>query len=279
MMAKSITIGDDAINTQVGPGRPMLLIAGPCVIESADLCLTVAEKVKAITARLGVGYVFKASFDKANRTSFNGFRGPGLNEGLEILARVRREVAVPVVTDIHLPDQVPTVSEVVDIVQVPAFLARQTDLLIAAAQSGKCVQVKKAQFMAPWDMKNVVDKITAAGNDRIILVERGSSFGYNRLVCDMTAIPVMQQLNRPVLMDATHATQLPSGQGNASGGSPEFAKILARAAIAAGADGLFLETHPDPASAKSDAASMLPLDQLESLLTLCRDVHQRLRTE
>ncbi|MBN2211039.1 MAG: 3-deoxy-8-phosphooctulonate synthase, partial [Sedimentisphaerales bacterium] len=246
MTITPVTIGDDAINTHVGPGSPMLLVAGPCVIESETLCLTIAEKVKALAARLGLGYVFKASFDKANRTSIAGFRGLGMDKGLAILAKVRRELSIPVVTDIHLPDQVPAVSDVVDIVQVPAFLARQTDLLIAAAQSGKCVQVKKAQFMAPWDMKNVVDKLSAAGADRIILVERGSSFGYNRLIADMTAIPAMQELGYPVLMDATHATQLPGGQGNASGGSAEHAKILARAAIAAGADGLFIETHPDP---------------------------------
>jgi 2-dehydro-3-deoxyphosphooctonate aldolase (KDO 8-P synthase) len=263
-----ITIGVDA---------PLVVIAGPCVIESRDLCLKIAEKLQKITQKLGLSYIFKASFDKANRTSVNSFRGPGLDEGLKILADIRQKLNVPVLSDIHLPAQAAPAAEVLDIIQIPAFLARQTDLLIAAAQTQKPIQVKKAQFMAPQDMKNVIDKITSQKNEKIILVERGSSFGYNRLVCDMTGIAQMQLLDYPVVMDATHATQQPGGLGSASGGAPEMAPVLARAAIAAGADGLFIETHPDPAQALSDAASMLPLDQIESLLECCRDIYLRIR--
>jgi len=275
---KTVAIGNSEVQSVViGPGGGLVVMAGPCVIESRDLCFAVADYVKGLTGKLGVGYVFKASFDKANRSSGSSFRGPGLEEGLKVLEAVRREFSVPVVSDIHTPEQAAAAGEVLDVVQVPAFLCRQTDLLAAAARTGKPVQVKKGQFLAPWDMKNVVEKITAEGNEQIILVERGSSFGYNRLVCDMAGIVQMQQLGYPVVMDATHATQQPGGLGDASGGAPEVAGVLARAAIAAGADGLFIETHPEPAQALSDAASMLRLDELEAILTICRDIYLRLR--
>ncbi len=274
---KTITVGDSAVQsvTIADPAR-LTLIAGPCVIESKDLCFQIAEFMQKMTDKLQIGYIFKASFDKANRTSLSSFRGPGLQEGLKILQQVRREFALPVLSDIHLPQQAAPAGEVLDMIQIPAFLARQTDLLVAAAATGKCVQVKKAQFMAPWDMKNVVEKITAAGNDRITLVERGTSFGYNQLICDMTSFTYMKKLGFPAIMDATHSTQKPSGMGGFSGGSPDLAPILARAAIAAGADGLFLETHPHPDKALSDAACMLPLHQMEPLLAACRDIYLRL---
>ncbi len=258
-------------------GSPLVLMAGPCVIESRDICLQIGEKVKTITQKLGINYIFKASFDKANRSSVSSFRGPGLQEGLRILEQIRSQLELPVITDIHLPSQASPVAQVADIIQIPAFLSRQTDLLVAAGQTGKCVQVKKAQFMAPWDMKNVIGKIESTGNQKITLVERGSSFGYNRLICDMCSIPTMQQLGYPAIMDATHATQTPGGLGNASGGAPEMAGILAKAAIAAGANGLFIETHPEPSRALSDAACMLPLTELPKLLTTCRDIYNLLQ--
>jgi len=275
---KTIKIGSDPDHSvTIGPDAPLAVIAGPCVIESRDLCLRIAERLKAIAQKLAIGYIFKASFDKANRTSISSFRGPGLQEGLAILDEIRQQLDLPVCCDIHLPEQAATAAQVLDILQIPAFLARQTDLVTAAAKTRKCVQVKKPQFLAPQDMKNVVKKITDSGNDQITLVERGSSFGYNRLIADMTAIPQMQHIGYPVLMDATHATQQPGGLGTASGGSPEYAGLLARSAVAAGADGLFLETHPHPDKALSDAASMLKLDDIEPLLTLCRDFYDRLR--
>jgi 2-dehydro-3-deoxyphosphooctonate aldolase (KDO 8-P synthase) len=273
-MTKSITIGTAEVDqVTIGGGKGIFLIAGPCVIESKDLCFTIAEYLKKLCGKLGIGFIFKASFDKANRTSGSSFRGPGIQEGLRVLQQVRTEFSVPIVSDIHLPEQAAICAEVLDIIQIPAFLSRQTDLLEAAGRTQKCVQVKKAQFMAPWDMKNVVDKIIAQGNDRIVLMERGSSFGYNRLVCDMCSIPQMQQFGYPVVIDATHSTQQPGGQGTSSGGSAEMAGVLARAAVAAGADGLFLEAHPEPAKALSDAACMLPLSELEGLLACCRDIY------
>ena len=271
---KTISIGDDKVKqVRIGDAKGLVLMAGPCVIENKDLCLRIAEFLKPLTEKLGIGFVFKASFDKANRTSVVSFRGPGLEEGLRILADVRREFAVPVLSDIHLPAQAAPAAEVLDILQIPAFLCRQTDLVVAAAKTQKCVQVKKAQFLAPWDMENVIGKITAQHNEQIILVERGSSFGYNRLICDITSIPQMQQFGYPVVIDATHSTQQPGGLGGTSGGSPDLAPVIARAAIAAGADGLFIETHPQPAEARSDAAAMMPLDAMEKLLTLCRDIY------
>jgi len=273
-----VNITIDTKEIIIGGGKRLTLLAGPCVIESRELCLKIADFLTSLTAKLQIDFIFKASFDKANRTSHDSYRGTGMEEGLKILDEVRREFSVPVVSDIHLPDQAAPAAEVLDIIQIPAFLARQTDLLEAAARTKKCIQVKKAQFMAPWDMKNVITKIKKQGNDRIVLVERGTSFGYNRLVCDMTSIVHMQTLGYPVIIDATHSTQQPSGLGGSSGGSPEMAHVLARAAVAAGADGIFLETHPNPTRALSDAACMLALDQLEESLRCCRDIFNRLHS-
>ncbi len=270
-MANIMQIGSGNTELTLG-GDKLILMAGPCVIESRDLCMSIAENVKGICEKLGIGYVFKASFDKANRTSVSSFRGPGLQEGLKILEEVRQQFTVPVVTDIHESYQAAACGEVVDIIQIPAFLCRQTDLLVAAAKTGKAVQVKKAQFLAPWDMKNVIEKLKSQGCENYSLVERGSSFGYNRLVCDMTSLPQMQELGCPVVMDATHSTQQPGGLGAASGGSPKMASVLAKASIASGADGLFIETHPEPAKALSDAACMMPLAELENNMALCREI-------
>jgi 2-dehydro-3-deoxyphosphooctonate aldolase (KDO 8-P synthase) len=249
----------------VGEG-PLCVIAGPCVIESEALCLEVGRAMQAACARLGFGYVFKASFDKANRTSIHSFRGPGLRAGLETLGRVRAALDTPVLTDFHEPAQAEAVGEVVDVVQIPAFLARQTDLLAAAARTGKAVNVKKAQFMAPWDMGQVVGKLREAGCDRLLLTERGASFGYNTLVVDFRSLPQMRALGHPVCYDVTHSLQQPSGQGSQSGATREFAPHLARAAAAVGIDALFLEVHPNPAEAKSDAAAQLSIAEAEALL-------------
>jgi 2-dehydro-3-deoxyphosphooctonate aldolase (KDO 8-P synthase) len=255
------------------PGAPPFLIAGPCVIESEALCLSIAERLQAIGARLGMPVIFKASFDKANRTSVNGFRGHGIDEGLRVLEKVRRETGLPVLTDVHLPDQVAAVSEVVDILQTPAFLARQTDLIMAAAASGRPVNIKKAQFMAPSDMAAVLGKARAAAegagiaDPQIMLCERGSSFGYNNLVVDMRSLVIMRDMGCPVVFDATHSVQLPGGGGDRSLGQRQFVAPLARAAVAVGVDGLFMETHPDPGAALSDGPNMVPLDQLEAVLS------------
>jgi 2-dehydro-3-deoxyphosphooctonate aldolase (KDO 8-P synthase) len=251
---------------------PLFVIAGPCVIESADLCLSIARHMKGVCDRLGLGYVFKASFDKANRSSNASFRGPGLTDGLLVLDRVKKEVGVPVLTDVHETDQVPLAAKVVDILQVPAFLARQTDLLLACGQSGRTVNVKKGQFMSPQEMGNVVEKIRTAGNENIMLTERGTFFGYNRLVNDFTGLAVMKTFGKPVVFDITHSTQQPAGLGNQSGGNPQYSPLLARAAVAAGVDGLFLECHPDPKNAKSDAATVLDLKTVEPLLESCKQI-------
>jgi 2-dehydro-3-deoxyphosphooctonate aldolase (KDO 8-P synthase) len=254
------------------PRGRFFVIAGPCVIESAELCLAVARHCQAICRRLDLPYVFKASFDKANRSSGSSFRGPGIVDGLAVLARIRDELGVPVLTDIHETAQVQQAAEVVDVLQVPAFLARQTDLLQACGRTGRVVNVKKGQFMSPQEMGNAVDKIRATGNGRIWLTERGTFFGYNRLVNDFTALPVMRQFGQPVVLDITHSTQQPGGLGNASGGNPAFSPMLARAGIVAGVQGLFLECHPDPANARSDASSMIRLDAVDSLLTSCAEL-------
>lgn len=264
----------DIGNVDVGLDEPLFVMAGPCVIESVDGCLEIAERLVQIAHRTGVGMVFKASFDKANRSSISSFRGPGLERGLRILERVRAETGLPVMTDVHQPDQAAAVGLVVDCVQVPAFLCRQTDLLCACAETGKPVNVKKGQFLSPDEMGNVVEKVRACKNDRILLTERGTSFGYNRLVNDMTAIEAMKRLGCPVVFDATHSAQQPGGLGTASGGRREMAPILARAAVAAGANGLFLEVHPNPEKSKSDAASILPLDWLEKLIAVCLSVRR-----
>ncbi|MDB5304819.1 MAG: kdsA [Phycisphaerales bacterium] len=251
---------------------PLFVIAGPCVIESAELCLTVGRHVKAVCDKLGLTYIFKASFDKANRSSNSSFRGPGLQDGLVVLERVKLELGVPVLTDIHEVDQAPIAAKVVDILQVPAFLARQTDLLLACGHTGKAVNVKKGQFMAPAEMGNAAEKVRSTGNSRVMLTERGTFFGYNRLVNDFTGLPIMKAFGCPVIFDVTHSTQQPAGQGHQSGGNPQFTPLLARAAVAAGVDGLFLECHPDPKNAKSDAATVMDLGAVESLLTQCQQI-------
>jgi 2-dehydro-3-deoxyphosphooctonate aldolase (KDO 8-P synthase) len=250
----------------VGSGRPLLLIAGPCALESEELARTVASAMADICARLGISYVFKASFDKANRTSLSSFRGPGLEKGLAILAAIRRELNVPVLSDIHDISQVAAAAEVLDILQIPAFLCRQTDLLVAAARSGKVINVKKGQFVSPWDMENVVAKVRGAGGSKLLLVERGASFGYNNLVVDMRSLPVMRSFGCPVVFDATHSVQLPGGAGGCSSGQRQFVAPLAKAAMAVGIDGLFLEVHPQPDQAQCDGPNSLPLDEVENLL-------------
>ena len=256
----------------VGPDRPLFLIAGPCVIESEAMALTVAERLKGIAERLGLLLIYKSSFDKANRSSGKSFRGPGMAEGLDILAKVRDETGLPVLTDVHEVAQVRPVADVVDVLQTPAFLARQTDLIEAVAASGKPANIKKGQFMAPGDMKNVVDKAREAAADAgiaqagIMVADRGTSFGYNNLVSDMRGLVIMRETGAPVVFDATHSVQLPGGQGTTSGGQREFVPVLARAAVAVGISGLFMETHPDPANAKSDGPNAWPLDALEPLV-------------
>ena len=264
-------------NFQPDPSK-LFVIAGPCVIESEELCLTIGAHVKRVCDALGLTYVFKASFDKANRSSDASFRGPGLNDGLKILARVKRELGVPVLTDVHEPAQVPVAAKVVDILQVPAFLARQTDLLFACGKTSCTVNIKKGQFMSPQEMGNAVAKVKHAGNDRIILTERGTFFGYNRLVNDFTALPIMKSFGVPVVFDITHSTQQPAGLGNQSGGTPQYSPMLARAAVAAGVDGLFLECHPDPRNAKSDAATMMNLHDVEALLASCKQIAELRKT-
>jgi len=264
-------------SVEIGDGRALALIAGPCVIESEDLCIEVGLKVKAITESLGMPYIFKASFDKANRTSVKSFRGPGIEKGLEILASIRSKLGVPVLTDIHEAWQAKPAAEVVDVLQIPAFLCRQTDLIVAAAQTGKCVNIKKAQFLAAWDMRNSVEKARSTGNENILLTERGSSFGYNMLVVDMCGLPVMRDLGCPVVFDATHAVQRPGGLGDASGGAREFVPHLMRAAVAVGVDALFLEVHPDPPNALCDAASMLSLADLPKALADVKAIREALQ--
>ena len=266
-------IGD----VEIGLDAPLFVMAGPCVIESRDICLDIANRLVDIGQRASVGVIFKASFDKANRSSISSFRGPGLEKGLEILAAVRRVTGLPVMTDVHEPAQAAVAAEAVDCLQVPAFLCRQTDLLCACGRTGKPVNIKKGQFLSPAEMKNVVEKIRACGNEKIILTERGTFFGYNRLVNDMTSIEIMKRLGLAVVFDATHSTQQPGGLGNASAGRPEMAPILAKAAVAAGANGLFIEVHTEPEKAKSDAGSIMPIDWLENLLGVCKEIFKLVR--
>lgn len=250
------------------------LIAGPCVIESEELVMNIAKELKEITEELGIEFYFKASFDKANRTSIHSFRGPGLEEGLKILQKVKETYQLKIATDIHEPFQAEPVAKVADIIQIPAFLCRQTDLLVAAANTGKLINVKKAQFLAPWDMKNVINKLKESGNENIILCERGTSFGYNTLVVDMTSVVEMKKFGYPVIFDATHSVQKPGGQGDATGGNREYVEYLAKAALAVGIDGLFLEVHPNPDEAKSDGPNMIKLNELKSMLQRLLRVHQ-----
>ena len=270
MRAKTFKIG--AVN--VGLSAPMFLMAGPCVIETKQICLDIANRLADISSKTGIDIIYKASFDKANRSSISSFRGPGLEKGLDILAAVRDKTKLAVMTDIHQPAQAQIAAEVVDCLQVPAFLCRQTDLLCACAETGKPVNIKKGQFLSPEEMKNVVEKVRSCGDEKIILTERGTFFGYNRIVNDMTAIDSMQKLGCPVVFDATHSTQQPGGLGNVSGGNPQLALILAKAAIAAGANGLFLEVHSHPEKSKSDAASIMPIDWVEDLLVICRKIFE-----
>ncbi|MGC8731308.1 MAG: 3-deoxy-8-phosphooctulonate synthase [Halothiobacillaceae bacterium] len=251
---------------EAGIDQPLLLIAGPCVIESEKLILDTAATLKEMTGRLGMPFIFKASFDKANRSSANSFRGPGLTEGLRILERVKTELGLPVLTDVHEDTPLDEVAAVVDVLQTPAFLCRQTNFIQNVARQGKPVNIKKGQFLAPWDMKNVVDKVRAVGNDQIMVCERGVSFGYNTLVSDMRGLAIMRETGCPVVFDATHSVQQPGGQGTCSGGQREFVPVLARAAVASGISGVFMETHPNPEQALSDGPNMWPLAKLEPLL-------------
>ena len=255
----------------VGHDRPFFLIAGPCVIEAEGLVIDIAGRMKELTRELGIPYIFKASYDKANRSSKGSFRGPGLDEGLRILGEVRRQVGVPVLTDVHEDTPLAEVASVVDVLQTPAFLCRQTNFIVNTASQGKPVNVKKGQFLSPWEMKNVVDKARSTGNEQILACERGFSFGYNNLVSDMRSLAVMRAY-APVVFDATHSVQLPGGQGSASGGQREFVPVLARAAVAAGVAGVFMETHPDPAKALSDGPNAWPLDRMRALLTVMKEI-------
>lgn len=261
----------------VGLTGELFLMAGPCVIEDADNCTEIASQLVAICEKLKVPFIFKASFDKANRSSISSYRGPGIEKGLDILVNIREKFSVPVMTDIHEPKQTEQAAEAVDCLQIPAFLSRQTDLLVACAKTNRPINIKKGQFMSPAEMKNVVDKIKTSGNEKIMLCERGTFFGYGKLVNDMAGISIMKSLGCPVIFDATHSTQMPGGLGNASGGAREMAPVLARAAIAAGANGLFIEAHNDPAKAKSDAACVMPVEQVEDTLRTCKEIFEIIR--
>jgi len=262
----------DINGVKVGLNEDLFAIAGPCVIESKQFCLDIAKRLVEISENTGIKIIFKASFDKANRSSISSYRGPGLDQGLEILAEVRSKTSLPVITDVHLPDQAKKIATVVDVLQIPAFLCRQTDLLIACAKTGKPVNVKKGQFVSPQEMSNVVEKIRSTGNEKIMLTERGTFFGYNRLVNDMTAITAMKTLGCPVVFDATHSTQQPGGMGTASAGNASMAPVLAKAAAAAGANALFFEVHTEPKKAKCDAESIIPTDSLEDVLITCNKI-------
>jgi len=251
---------------EVGPDRPLFLIAGPCVVESEQLSLDTAGYLREITARIGIPFIYKSSFDKANRSSGGSYRGPGLEDGLRILARVKEQIGVPILTDVHEDTPLDEVSDVVDVLQTPAFLCRQTNFILAVSRQGLPVNLKKGQFLAPWDMKNVVEKARSTGNEQIMVCERGVSFGYNNLVSDMRSLAAMRETGAPVVYDATHSVQLPGGQGSVSGGQREFVPVLARAAVAAGVSGLFMETHPDPEHALSDGPNSWPLHRIEELL-------------
>jgi 2-dehydro-3-deoxyphosphooctonate aldolase (KDO 8-P synthase) len=270
---REITLG----SLRLGGGHPLFLIAGPCVIESEAHARRMAECVARIAGDAGVPYIFKASYDKANRSSVKAFRGPGLTEGLRILGKIKSDLRLPILTDVHEAAQAAPAAEVADILQIPAFLARQTDLLIAAGKTGRAVNIKKAQFLSPWDMGNVAEKVASSGNRNIVLTERGASFGYNNLVVDMRTFPVLQKLGYPVVYDVTHSVQLPGGPGQASGGQPEFIETLARAGVAAGVDGVFLETHDNPPEALSDGANALPLSQLAELLGRLQELAKLVR--
>lgn len=256
----------DILNMTIGKDAPLLLIAGPCVIEDASTTFSIAAHLRDLARQLDIPFIFKASYDKANRSSLMSFRGPGLADGLAVLDRIKNQLRVPVISDVHRVEEVKPAAAVLDVLQIPAFLCRQTDFLLAAAQTGKPINVKKGQFLAPWDMENVVAKLTSTGNRNILITERGAAFGYNNLVADMRSIPLMQEIGYPVIFDATHSVQLPGGAGDRSAGQREFAPVLARAAVAAGADGVFLEVHPDPDHALCDGPNSLHLETLADLL-------------
>ncbi|GHC63020.1 3-deoxy-8-phosphooctulonate synthase [Limoniibacter endophyticus] len=264
----SVSVGKAVFSS----AKPFSLIAGPCQLETRDHAFMMAGKLKELTDELGVGFVYKSSFDKANRTSLKGTRGAGLDAALPIFADLRKDLGVTVVTDVHTEEQCSLVAEAVDVLQIPAFLCRQTDLLVAAAKTGKVVNVKKGQFLAPWDMKNVLTKVTESGNSNVLLTERGASFGYNTLVSDMRSLPIMADLGAPVVFDATHSVQQPGGQGGSSGGERKFVPALARAAVAVGVAGLFIETHEDPDNAPSDGPNMVPLDEMRRLLETLMEI-------
>ncbi|MDH4231265.1 MAG: 3-deoxy-8-phosphooctulonate synthase [Nitrospirota bacterium] len=268
-MTSEVIIG----NTALGGGNPLSLIAGPCVIENEDAVFYTAQRLKEICADLDIALIFKSSYDKANRTSLSSFRGPGIERGLRILSEVKSRFQLPVLSDVHSVDEVKPASEVLDVLQIPAFLCRQTDLILAASRTGRPVNIKKGQFLAPWDMKNIIDKCVSTGNRNVFITERGTSFGYNNLVVDVRSFPILRSLGFPVVFDVTHSLQLPGGKGICSGGQREFAEPLARAAVAAGVDGLFMEVHPEPDKALCDGPNMLPLEQLPQLLKVAKNIH------
>ena len=270
---QKVQVGSFAIHET----SPLTLISGPCIIESRDHVLRCAERLKKMVEKRPIQFIFKASYDKANRSSIHSFRGPGMEEGLRILEEVKSTFSLPVLSDIHLPDEAVPASQVLDVLQIPAFLCRQTDLLVAAAKTGRPIHVKKGQFMAPWDMKNVVEKISSCGNNNMILCDRGTSFGYNNLVCDMRSFAIMRSFNVPVSFDASHSVQMPGALGTSSGGTREHIPLLARAAAAAGIQALFIESHPEPEKALSDSATVFPLDELGALLDVVVDIHERVR--
>lgn len=266
-------------NLAIGQRQPLVFIAGPCVIESHESCLKLADKLKTIFQAKKLPFIFKASYDKANRTSVNSYRGPGVKEGIKILADIKKQLDLPILSDVHSEEEIPIVSETLDIIQIPAFLCRQTDLILAAAKTGKPINIKKGQFLAPWDMKSVVEKMRSTGNEQILLTERGTCFGYNNLVSDMRSLVIMRELGYPVIYDATHSVQLPGGQGNVSGGERNMVIPLARAAVATGCDGLFLEVHENPEKALSDAATMLSIEALPNLLDQVLEIHRVVTTD
>jgi 2-dehydro-3-deoxyphosphooctonate aldolase (KDO 8-P synthase) len=274
-MVRQIKIND----LIVGRPAPFVLFSGPCVIEDQQNAYDIASFLKKLTDRLKIPFIFKASYDKANRTSIDSFRGPGLADGLDVLSAIRRDLGVSVMSDVHQVSEIASAGAVLDVIQIPAFLCRQTDLIVAAAQTGKPVNIKKGQFLAPWDMVNAVAKVRSTGNDRIMLTERGATFGYNNLVTDFRAIPIMQQTGCPVIFDATHSVQLPGGGGGVSSGQREFAPLLAKAAIAVGADGIFMETHPNPDVARSDGPNAVKLDDMENILLQLKSIENALNND
>lgn len=268
-MTREISIA----NTKLGGNNPLYIIAGPCVIESEDIAFYTAERLKVICSQVGLSLLFKSSYDKANRTSLSSFRGPGLEKGLQIFSDVRSRFGIPVISDVHSIDEVKPASEVLDALQIPAFLCRQTDLILSASNTGKPVNIKKGQFLAPWDIKNIIDKFISTGNRSLFITERGASFGYNNLVVDFRGLPIMRAFGYPVIFDVTHSLQLPGGLGSSSGGQKEFAEPLARAAVAAGVDGLFMEVHPDPDKALCDGPNMIPIDAVPDFLRVMKQIH------